>query len=97
MRFSKVISYGNAADLSEIDFLEYFAADQETKIIAAYIEGVKDGQRFIQALRNAAPESVKAILEKQKVLVEAGIPVYPGIRRAAHAISTVVQYQRSRL
>lgn len=54
VRFSKVVSYGNAADLNEIDFLEYFAGDQESKVIAAYIEGVKDGQQFIQVVRKAA-------------------------------------------
>ncbi|MFC1940421.1 acetate--CoA ligase family protein [Chloroflexota bacterium] len=54
VRFSKVVSYGNAADLNETDFLEYFAADKETDIIGAYIEGVRDGQRFFQALKKAA-------------------------------------------
>jgi len=54
VRFSKVISYGNAADLNETDFLEYFAGDPETRVITAYIEGVKDGQRFIAALRRTA-------------------------------------------
>ena len=51
--FSKVISYGNACDLNETNFLEYFTHDPETKIIAAYIEGVKDGRRFFQALKQA--------------------------------------------
>ena len=51
--FSKVISYGNAADLDETDLLEYLATDPETKIIAAYIEGVKDGMRFAKALKKA--------------------------------------------
>lgn len=48
---SKVVSYGNACDLNEADFLEYFALDKETKIIGAYIEGVKDGQRFFDIAR----------------------------------------------
>ncbi len=51
IRFSKVVSYGNACDLNETDFLEYFAEDPETKIIALYLEGVKDGQRFLQTVR----------------------------------------------
>ena len=53
IHFSKVISYGNSVDLDETDFLEYLADDPETKIIAAYIEGIKDGHRFIQALKKA--------------------------------------------
>jgi len=54
IRFSKVVSYGNACDLNETDFLEYLAGDSETKIIALYVEGVKDGRRFRQALQRAA-------------------------------------------
>jgi acyl-CoA synthetase (NDP forming) len=53
IRFSKVISYGNAADLNECDFLEYFIQDRHTTVIAAYIEGVKEGRRFVNLLREA--------------------------------------------
>jgi len=52
--FSKAISYGNAIDLNECDYLEYFAQDPETKIILMYVEGVKDGRRFFNSLRQAA-------------------------------------------
>lgn len=52
--FSKVISYGNAADLNETDFLEYLAEDYETRVIAAYIEGTKGGPGFFKALSKAA-------------------------------------------
>lgn len=75
VRFSKLISYGNAADLNETDFLEYFAADQESRVIAAYIEGVKDGQRFTQALRKAA--------EVKPVIVFKGGRSRAGARAAA--------------
>jgi acyl-CoA synthetase (NDP forming) len=54
VRFSKAISYGNACDLNESDFLEYLAVDPETEIIGLYIEGVKDGARFRQTLNKAA-------------------------------------------
>lgn len=54
LRFSKVISYGNAIDLNEVDFLDYFAQDAETRVIAAYVEGVSDGRRFFGTLRRAA-------------------------------------------
>ena len=56
LRFSKVISYGNGLDLNEVDFLEYFARDKETRVIAAYVEGVSDGRRFLAALKRAAAE-----------------------------------------
>jgi acyl-CoA synthetase (NDP forming) len=63
LRFSKVISYGNAADLGEAEIIEYFANDSETKIIGAYIEGVRDGQRFIRSLMQAAKSKPVAILK----------------------------------
>ncbi|MDM8001124.1 MAG: CoA-binding protein [Dehalococcoidia bacterium] len=52
VRFSKAVSYGNACDVDECDLLEYFATDNETEVVAAYIEGVKDGRRFRRVLRD---------------------------------------------
>jgi len=60
IRFSKVVSYGNALDYDESDFLDYFAQDPETEIILGYVEGVKNGKRFFNALRSAA--SVKPVI-----------------------------------
>jgi len=54
IRFSKAISYGNALDFNECDYLDYFSQDPETKIILMYIEGVRDGRRFFNSLRQAA-------------------------------------------
>ena len=54
LRFSKIISYGNALDVNESELLDYFSRDPETDIIAAYIEGVKDGPRFLKALAETA-------------------------------------------
>ena len=54
LKFSKVMSYGNATDVNEADLLEYFAQDAETDVIGAYIEGARDGRRFAQTLREAA-------------------------------------------
>jgi len=63
VRFSKVVSYGNACDLNESDFLEYLGSDPYTKIVALYIEGVKDGRRFRQALTKIAGEKVIILLK----------------------------------
>jgi acetate---CoA ligase (ADP-forming) len=46
--FSAIVSYGNKAMLDVYDFLEYFDKDKNTKVIALYIEGVKDGRKFIE-------------------------------------------------
>lgn len=47
---SKFISYGNGADLNEIDLLWYLADDPDTRVIALYIETVADGRCFMEAL-----------------------------------------------
>jgi acyl-CoA synthetase (NDP forming) len=64
--FSKAISYGNAIDLNECDYLEYFAQDPETRIILVYIEGAKDGKRFFNILRRTAPIKPVVIIKGGK-------------------------------
>ena len=64
--FSKAISYGNAIDLNESDYLEYFAQDSETKTILMYIEGVKDGRRFFDVLRRTTPVKPVIIMKGGK-------------------------------
>jgi acyl-CoA synthetase (NDP forming) len=56
LRFSKIISFGNASDLNESDFLEYLLEDPETDAIAMYLEGVKEGRRFLNLLRRSDGE-----------------------------------------
>lgn len=63
LRFSKAISYGNALDLNESDFLDYFAEDDESRVVGAYIEGVKDGRRFLTALTHAASRKPVVVLK----------------------------------
>ena len=63
IRFSKVVSYGNASDVNESDLMEYMADDPETGIILAYIEGVKNGPRFKRALERAAGRKPVVVLK----------------------------------
>jgi len=63
IRFSKVISYGNGVDIDETDLLSYFQQDQETDIVAAYIEGIKDGQRFYRTLKAMSATKPVVILK----------------------------------
>lgn len=65
LRFSKVVSFGNALDLNEVDFLEYLIDDPETKIIAAYLEGTRDGQRLFKVME-------RAVAAKPVVLLKGG-------------------------
>jgi len=63
LRYSKAISYGNAADLCEADFFDYIAEDPETSVVASYLEGVRDGRRFVTALKKAASRKPVVILK----------------------------------
>ena len=70
VRFSKVVSYGNACDLNEADFLEYLADDPETKVIAAYIEGPRDGTAFMEQAKRAT--TTKPVLVWKAGLTDEG-------------------------
>ena len=46
--FSKLVSIGNKADVDEIDIIEAFANDDDTKVIAGYLENITDGNTFVR-------------------------------------------------
>ncbi len=71
IRFSKIISYGNAIDLDCPDFLDYLADDPDTKVIAMYIEGTKNGEHLKPALINAARK-------KPVVAIKGGMTAHGG-------------------
>ena len=62
---SKVISMGNKVDLAETDYFEALARDEDTRVIAGYLEAIEDGARFI---RHAA----RIARDKPIVLIKAG-------------------------
>jgi acyl-CoA synthetase (NDP forming) len=78
--FSKAVSYGNACDLNECDFLEYMIEDPATKIIAIYLEGVRDGPRFLRLIK-------KASAAKPVVLLKAGLGEAGARATATHTAS----------
>ena len=53
---SKVACLGNKCDVDESDMLEYFSADPRTKIIAMYLESIKNGRRFMELSRRIIKE-----------------------------------------
>lgn len=59
--FAKFISSGNQASLDVSDYLEYMADDEDTRVVVLYLEGVKDGRRFLEA--------AKKVTKKKPVLV----------------------------
>ncbi|MFQ5455405.1 MAG: acetate--CoA ligase alpha subunit [Nitrospirota bacterium] len=74
--FSKFISLGNKADLTEIEFIEFLSKDEETNVILGYIEGIENGQRFIHIAREATKN-------KPIILIKAG-----GTKAGARAASS---------
>ncbi|MHB1252558.1 MAG: acetate--CoA ligase family protein, partial [Candidatus Humimicrobiaceae bacterium] len=62
---SKFVSLGNKVDISETDIFEYLEDDDSCKVITAYIEGISEGQRFIDV-------SKKVTKKKPIVVVKAG-------------------------
>ena len=63
LRFSKVVSFGNAIDVSAAELLDYAASDPQTEFVGAYIEGMTDARDFFRSLRRAASEKPVAILK----------------------------------
>ncbi len=61
--FSKFISLGNKVDVSEFDLLTALAVDPDTSVIIGYIEGVKDGAKFMKAARNATKKKPVIIMK----------------------------------
>jgi len=49
--FNAFLSVGNQADLSMADYVEYLGYDDATSVIILYIEGLKDGSRFLRKAR----------------------------------------------
>ena len=50
----KAVSFGNGIVLDSPDYLEYFGQDREIKVIGMYLEGVKDGRRFLKVLKEVS-------------------------------------------
>ena len=73
--FEKFVSSGNEGDLTCVDYLKYFAEDEATRIIMAYLEGVDPDSDFLPAAREAS--------RKKPVVVFKGGRTTAGTRAAA--------------
>ncbi len=60
--FSKFVSFGNKADINEIDLLYYLKDDKKTKVILLYLEEISDGRALMKAARGIISETGKPIL-----------------------------------
>ncbi len=72
---SHMISIGNMADLNFGDLIEYFNGDPDTKVISLYMEGVKDGRKFLRTAKNS---------KKPIVALKAGVSQRGAAAAASH-------------
>jgi acyl-CoA synthetase (NDP forming) len=75
--FAKFVSSGNEAVTTGEEFLEYFAEDPETEVLLVYVEGVKDGRRFLELARQVTAR-------KPIVLLKGGYTEVGGKACASH-------------
>jgi acetate---CoA ligase (ADP-forming) len=81
--FRHLISGGNEAVVTFADYLYALACDDGTKVIAAYLEGVEDGDKFIRALQEAHARG------KPVVMIKAGATAASARAARAHTGSLV--------
>lgn len=62
----RMVSYGNACDVDGTELLNIFADDPQCKIITGYVEGVRDGRSFLEAVKAAS-------FKKPVILWKAGL------------------------
>ena len=62
--FTYIVSTGNEADLDFCDFARYLLDDDATRVIAGFVEGFKDGRKFLEVARLAAERGKPIVLIK---------------------------------
>lgn len=75
--FAKVLSVGNANDVSPAEALEYLVADPDTAVIGMYLEDMRDRSRLVRALRAASGK-------KPVVVVSSGATGAGAVATASH-------------
>jgi acyl-CoA synthetase (NDP forming) len=63
LRFSGVVTVGNCADVGPSELIEFYLADDQTRVIGMYIETAKDGRRLFEILREAKGRKPVVILK----------------------------------
>jgi len=60
---AKFVSYGNKADVDEVELMEYLADDPKTRVIVIYAESIEEGRRFVEAARRTVPKKPVVVLK----------------------------------
>ena len=63
VRFSKLVSFGNGADVDAPELFDYAAADPATEVVIAYLEGTDSGRALFGAVRRCARVKPTIILK----------------------------------
>ena len=63
IKISKLVSMGNGIILDSPDYLDYFKDDADTLAIGMYLEGVRDGKRFYNSLREVSASKPVMVLK----------------------------------
>ena len=85
VKVSKLVSLGNAIVLDVPDYLEYLGQDPETKMIGMYVEGVKNGRRFFDVLKD--------VCKRKPVVIWKGGQTSDGARAvSSHTASLATEY-----
>lgn len=63
LKFSGLVTVGNCADLGIGDFVQYYLADSDTKVLGLYVESARDGRRLFELLRAARSRKPVVILK----------------------------------
>jgi acyl-CoA synthetase (NDP forming) len=69
---SRFVSTGNEAVLKSSDYLEYFADDEQTKVVVGYVEGISEGRRFFDAAKKLTRKKPLVLIKSGRSLVGAG-------------------------
>ncbi|MCY0859314.1 MAG: CoA-binding protein [Sulfolobaceae archaeon] len=82
---SAIISIGNKADLDDSDFIEYLGDDPNTNLILIYMEGISEGQRFMEV-------ASKVSLKKPIIIIKSGRSEAGARAAASHTGSLAGNY-----
>lgn len=84
--FANFASLGNEADITETDVIEYLRQDEHTRVIAVYVEMIRDGQRFIQIARQTTPHKPIVLLKAGRTSAGArAVSSHTGSLAGSHA------------
>lgn len=87
--FSTFVGVGNQADLDLGDYITYFAADTQTDVTVLYVEGFKDGRKFL--------ETAREVTQKKPIVVfKSGRTKQGQLSAASHTGSLAASYDLTR-